>query len=1015
MMKAKRILLAFGLMTVAGAASAAYDYSGYIKLQKSDPAGQSSFTNMLDTVYGWDDPVNGKGAAPRSDADYVVNGNGVSLRSPYDASTTTRYVFGGRSLVVDASSTGYGLILQSANTASLQFDDLILRKGGLSNGSWSHSNPIYGKITVEAPASAPVVMQPNGSGHHWYMYATLAGAGALKIYGNTSPDTYATRTWYYDQIGDASQFTGTLTSAYKQNIVMRCAEFGGTVALDFLGVLQTGTATGDATTVHVPHVVSTNGYVQVTKGKTLNVDSLVSGGTETNNVIEIQEGAKLVVGTLSLDGTTLKFGGANGTLYVTDKLTFTRPIVLTPSTAAESLILSVPESAGQILLGDFKVTSPSQFLRLVKENGVTKIYSHNKLFDAKRGYVTLMRTETSAPKNGNYTLAYNTSGIGTDEKGWSDKEAPHSNTNYYSQYVIRTVDETFKGKSLTIGKSSTAQLRVISHFTVNDLRMVSPCEWSTSGSGSSFTCKGKSLTVGTTNNAPLRLTGGVNGQAYVIESALHGMTDAEIACQVSSTTKVGDGRYTAVKLMGDNSDYFGSVWVDYQTTLTLGSSMPGKVILGSDTAEQTSTLTTSAAAGKTIAIRALESDVHGTVNVPSGNTLAVEEGLTVNKTLVKTGVGTLVLGGSATAGSAEAVLRIEAGSVKPLTAAATAVPIVFAGGSVTLDWKPTDAEVVAKGVDLSQADFTLTGDKLNVVFDFADWTPDRDTTYVRNVVTVKDADAAKLAGKIAVSRIKGHVVKFLDPVSSGGLTTFRVAFEPTGLIIFLGSSSAPVRHLFMAGDSTLDEHRGETNAKGYVSWGVRLAPYLKGDVRIVDYARSGFTTTRFMSPDEKRGDVNWWERIKAEAQAGDYVMIQFGHNDQKSLTIAKFKENLATMVGDVKAKGAVPVLVTPIPRLTFREGTLVDDIHISDTVTGKDTLDNYAQAMRDVATETGAELADFRPLLQAKAQEVGETEALTWTVADDLTHPAEKGATLYASIFRDYIRTSGLSFAGLFC
>ena len=229
------------------------------------------------------------------------------------------------------------------------------------------------------------------------------------------------------------------------------------------------------------------------------------------------------------------------------------------------------------------------------------------------------------------------------------------------------------------------------------------------------------------------------------------------------------------------------------------------------------------------------------------------------------------------------------------------------------------------------------------------------------------------------------------------------------VIVFGGSSSASNRRtkLFMAGDSTLDEHRGESNPNGYVSWGSSLRPYLNDNVDIVNYARAGFSTADFMGPDSVYGNVVMWDRIKSEAGAGDWVLIQFGHNDEKTLTIEQYKANLNQMVADVKAKGATPVLATPIVRLTFENGALVDNSYTP-------PLDAYADAMRAVAAETSTQLAEVRELSRAAALKAGEAEALTWNVANDKTHLAQKGAELYASLFYGYIKGSGLGFAGLF-
>ena len=227
------------------------------------------------------------------------------------------------------------------------------------------------------------------------------------------------------------------------------------------------------------------------------------------------------------------------------------------------------------------------------------------------------------------------------------------------------------------------------------------------------------------------------------------------------------------------------------------------------------------------------------------------------------------------------------------------------------------------------------------------------------------------------------------------------------VIVFGGASASRRTKLFMAGDSTLDEHRGENNPNGYVSWGSSLRPYLNDNVDIVNYARAGFSTADFMGPDSVYGNVVRWDRIKNEASAGDWVLIQFGHNDEKTLAIDEYKANLRTMVSDVKAKGATPVLATPIVRLTFENGALVDNSFTP-------PLDAYADAMRAVAAETSTQLAEVRELSRAAALKTGEAEALTWNVANDKTHLAQKGAELYASLFYDYIKGSGLGFAVLF-
>ena len=215
----------------------------------------------------------------------------------------------------------------------------------------------------------------------------------------------------------------------------------------------------------------------------------------------------------------------------------------------------------------------------------------------------------------------------------------------------------------------------------------------------------------------------------------------------------------------------------------------------------------------------------------------------------------------------------------------------------------------------------------------------------------------------------------------------------------LGRTSA--KTLFFAGDSTLDEHGGDESTYG--SWGAALRPSLREGCSIVNYGRSGRSTTSF----RREGR---WDKILAELTEGDFVVIQFGHNDQKldkpdvATPIPEYKANLARMADEVRAKGATPVFATPIVRLTFKDGALCDPAH----------LDDWAAAMRETAAEKDVALVDMRALTRKAASEAGEKEALTWNAPNDRTHPAPKGARLYAYLFLREIRRLSLPIAELF-
>ena len=208
------------------------------------------------------------------------------------------------------------------------------------------------------------------------------------------------------------------------------------------------------------------------------------------------------------------------------------------------------------------------------------------------------------------------------------------------------------------------------------------------------------------------------------------------------------------------------------------------------------------------------------------------------------------------------------------------------------------------------------------------------------------------------------------------------------------------RTLVLAGDSTLDEHGGDESTYG--SWGSNLRPYLVSGNSIVNYGRGGRSTSSFIRE-------GWWDRVLDAAGAGDFVLVQFGHNDQKlddetvATPIPQYKTNLVEMAEAVRAKGATPVFATPIVRLNYSGG------RISDT-----RLDEWATAMREVAEDESVDLVDMREMTRQLANDAGEAEALTWYVDGDRTHPAPKGARLYAELFIDDVFSRNLPVAALF-
>jgi lysophospholipase L1-like esterase len=153
--------------------------------------------------------------------------------------------------------------------------------------------------------------------------------------------------------------------------------------------------------------------------------------------------------------------------------------------------------------------------------------------------------------------------------------------------------------------------------------------------------------------------------------------------------------------------------------------------------------------------------------------------------------------------------------------------------------------------------------------------------------------------------------------------------------------------IFMIGDSTMaDKPVNPPNPER--GWGQMLPVYFKDGVRIENHAVNGQSSKSFL--DEGR-----WEPILNQLKPGDYVIIEFGHNDEKKNDPKRYTEpfggfttNLAMFVRETRDHRATPILATPVARRKFDDnGGLVD------------THGDYVTAVREVAQEQRAPLLDL--------------------------------------------------------
>ena len=181
--------------------------------------------------------------------------------------------------------------------------------------------------------------------------------------------------------------------------------------------------------------------------------------------------------------------------------------------------------------------------------------------------------------------------------------------------------------------------------------------------------------------------------------------------------------------------------------------------------------------------------------------------------------------------------------------------------------------------------------------------------------------------------------------------------------------------IYIAGDSTSTDQPVEP----FNSWGQMLPRFLKPGMAVANHGESGESLRSFIG--EKRFD-----KIMSLIRPGDYLFIQMGHNDQKDVTpsagaFTSYKDFLKQMVAAARDKGATPVLITPVNRLTF-------------DVDGKITnsLGDFPEAVRQVAKENRVALIDLNAMSKPFYEALGVVESHKAFAGKDTTHHGNYGS-----------------------
>ncbi len=246
----------------------------------------------------------------------------------------------------------------------------------------------------------------------------------------------------------------------------------------------------------------------------------------------------------------------------------------------------------------------------------------------------------------------------------------------------------------------------------------------------------------------------------------------------------------------------------------------------------------------------------------------------------------------------------------------------------------------------------------------------------------------------------GSAVRLNDREQGSRNWDDRLTLELLGTPAVARIQVAPVTvpTVFLAGDSTVTDQPSEPAA----SWGQMLPALFDEGVAVANHAESGETLKSFIT--ELRLD-----RILAEIRPGDWLFVQFGHNDQKAQwpqthapAATTYRDYLRVYAAEARRRGATPVFVTSPERRSFEPDGRI-----------KPTLADYADAVRAVGRELDLPVIDLNRATIAFYEALGPARApLAFNDGGrDATHHNGYGADQIARMVAAGIRTSGLPLA----
>jgi lysophospholipase L1-like esterase len=199
-------------------------------------------------------------------------------------------------------------------------------------------------------------------------------------------------------------------------------------------------------------------------------------------------------------------------------------------------------------------------------------------------------------------------------------------------------------------------------------------------------------------------------------------------------------------------------------------------------------------------------------------------------------------------------------------------------------------------------------------------------------------------------------IKFLNPK----LCAFLLAFTtPLAVLAQPANTVSAAIAVHMIGDSTM-ANKPVIPANPERGWGQMLHMYFNESVRVENYAQNGRSSKTFIA--EGR-----WSKVVAALKPGDFVIIQFGHNDEKTNDVnrgtapfGEYTTNLVRFIQETRERKATPILATPVARRKFDDQARLVDTH-----------GDYPKAVRAAAAEQKVSLLELCTGTERLLQQLG--------------------------------------------